>query len=73
MIKYVAGKIVKRLNATGAHFLIKAIGEITSEVDVFSQFDIHSISKLFSVEQKPKSVISSEAAEGESVRAILIR
>ena len=71
MIKYVAGKIVKRLNATGAHFLIKAIGEITSKVDVFRQFDIHSISNLFSVEQKPELVISLEATEGESVGALL--
>ena len=43
------------------------------EVEVPPQLDIHSISKLFSVEQKPKSVISLKAAEGESVRPILRR
>ena len=43
--------------------LIKAVCEVTAEVDVFHQFDLHAIPKLFSVKQEPERVISHEAPE----------
>ena len=48
-----------------ATFLIKAVCEITAEVCVFHQFDLHSIPKLFSIKEKSKRVSSHESAEGE--------
>ena len=57
-----SNELYSRLYAS-ANMLIKAVCEVTAEVDVFHQFDLHAIPKLFSVKQEPERVISHEAPE----------